>query len=350
MSSLQQLRGPIAAEKPCGDDLSYDPVFLDLQTKIRGREETQFAAAEEPDWKEILELALGLAARGKHLQVGVILSAALLQTQGLPGFCEGLQLLSVWLENYWEPLYPRLDPDDQNDPTERVNLLQALSVTAEGDPLRFCERLAHLPLSESPTLGRLDLAQIETGQEASAAESKTGASPAQVAAALRDTPPEWLQKRRDAAHGALAALRQMEALLGKYIGGGRAPNWEALKNKLTAIRSVLGQSASTNAAEAPSTVGSAPAPVGAPANREAAPRVAAPGGIESRADVLAALDAVREYYKRREPSSPVPFLIQRAQRLVPLDFLQIMGDLAPDSLAQIKTVTGATDAPPEKSV
>lgn len=347
MSSFQQLWGPIAADKPCGEDLSYDAVFLELQTKIRGKEETQFSAAEEPDWREIRQISQELAGRGKHLQVGIFLSAALLQTQGLPGFCEGLRVLHAWLENFWDTLYPSLDPEDNNDPTERVNLLQALSVTTEGDPLRFCERLSHIPLTESPTLGKIDLAQIEAGKVAGEAK---GVTPAQLAAALRDTPPEGLQARRDAVLGSLEALGQMEALLGKYIGGGRAPNWEALRKKLEAMRSALGGEVpvaanAVNAATTPAT--SAAAAGNASAARAANSAAAAPGAIESREDVLAAFDAVCEYYRRREPSSPVPFLVQRARRMVAMDFMQIMGDLAPDSLPQIRGVTGVAEAKPE---
>ena len=65
--------------------------------------------------------------------------------------------------------------------------------------------------------------------------------------------------------------------------------------------------------------------------------------IETREDVLAALSAVCEYYHQREPSSPIPFLLQRARRLVNMDFLQIMSDLAPDAMAQMKNITGAAE-------
>jgi type VI secretion system protein ImpA len=41
-----------------------------------------------------------------------------------------------------------------------------------------------------------------------------------------------------------------------------------------------------------------------------------------------------------EPSNPAPLLIRRAQRLIGSDFLDIMRDLAPESLVQINTIAG----------
>jgi type VI secretion system protein ImpA len=41
-----------------------------------------------------------------------------------------------------------------------------------------------------------------------------------------------------------------------------------------------------------------------------------------------------------EPASPVPLLLKRALRLVEKNFFEIMQDLAPDSVAQIKLISG----------
>ena len=39
-------------------------------------------------------------------------------------------------------------------------------------------------------------------------------------------------------------------------------------------------------------------------------------------------------------SSPLPLLIDRAKRLAPMPFLDILRDLAPDGLAQAQTIAG----------
>jgi len=64
------------------------------------------------------------------------------------------------------------------------------------------------------------------------------------------------------------------------------------------------------------------------------------GAIASRDDVLAALDEICKFYKQREPASPVPWLLKRARRLVKMNFMEIMNELTPDALAQLKVITG----------
>ena len=49
----------------------------------------------------------------------------------------------------------------------------------------------------------------------------------------------------------------------------------------------------------------------------------------SRQDAVRALDAVADYFRRNEPSSPIPLLIEWAKRLVAKDFLEVLADIAP---------------------
>ncbi|AOD13666.1 hypothetical protein BER93_01620 [Xanthomonas fragariae] len=46
------------------------------------------------------------------------------------------------------------------------------------------------------------------------------------------------------------------------------------------------------------------------------------------------------YYARNVPSSPVPMLLRRAQRLVGCDFLALMKELAPGGIDELQRVTG----------
>ncbi len=65
-----------------------------------------------------------------------------------------------------------------------------------------------------------------------------------------------------------------------------------------------------------------------------------PNAINNQEDVIRVLDMACEYFKRHEPSSPVPLLLQRAKRLVAKDFLEILRDLTPAGVTQAEEISG----------
>ena len=71
-----------------------------------------------------------------------------------------------------------------------------------------------------------------------------------------------------------------------------------------------------------------------------APAGRLPARLDSREDVLRALELVIDYYRRREPGSAVPLLVERARRMVPMTFMEAIGDLAPDALTRVQDLLG----------
>jgi type VI secretion system protein ImpA len=64
------------------------------------------------------------------------------------------------------------------------------------------------------------------------------------------------------------------------------------------------------------------------------------GEIKSRQDAIRAIDAAATFFRKHEPSSPVPLLLDRAKRLVSKTFMEVLEDLAPDGVMQAKLVGG----------
>ena len=124
---LAALLAPVSAEAPSGEPVEYDPQFNELETLSKGTPEqevgTTIIPAEEPDWREVERVGLELAARAKDLRVAVYLVRAELKLGGLPGMAAGLALIRGYLEQYWPSVHPQLDPEDDNDPSARVNAL-----------------------------------------------------------------------------------------------------------------------------------------------------------------------------------------------------------------------------------
>ena len=76
---------------------------------------------------------------------------------------------------------------------------------------------------------------------------------------------------------------------------------------------------------------------------------AVPGQITSRQEVIACLDRIIDFYDRTEPASPVPFLARRMRRMVPMDFLKLMEDLAPSGLKEFRLLAGLGDDKKDRS-
>ncbi len=64
------------------------------------------------------------------------------------------------------------------------------------------------------------------------------------------------------------------------------------------------------------------------------------GELRSRQEAIRALDLVCRYLERHEPTNPAPLFIRRAQRLMTKNFMDIVKDLLPDSLANLERLTG----------
>jgi type VI secretion system protein ImpA len=339
MIDVEELLKPVSEKEPCGKDLSYDSGFLALDGLIAGKPETQFSAAEEPDWKAVRDACLELFEQSKDLRVAVKLSLALVKLEGAVGLRDGLALLKGLLERYWAELYPKLDPEENNDPLERVNILSSLSTPLGtfGDPLRFLQRLRQMPLANSPRMGWFSLADIAgdkitlpNGQE------KPIAPAGQIKAAFRDTKADELEGSGRAISDSIALAKEIDGFLTATVGAGQAADMGALMAVLTEIQKNL-------APYMPKIPGQAEVQ-SEHAGDGALETASGSGAIQSRQDVVRVLDRICEYYARTEPSSPLPLLLRRAQRLAEMDFLQIVDELTPAMRAQLDPIVGTRPA------
>jgi len=342
--NAEDLLNPISAEKPCGDDLSYDPAFQELEVLMRGKPETQFSPAEDPDWKQLQDRCLELWPRSKDLRLAAALSLASLKMSGVPAFRDSLALVKGLLEQYWDGVYPLLDASDNNDPTQRVNIIAGLAmpVGTYGDPMRILDRLREAPLTNSTQMGRFSLGDILRSEKGeSAPDGKAAPSPAQIDAAFKDSKPGDLEALNKAVGESLELVKAIDAFLTTTLGADKAPDLEALPRELKEMQKKLAPYLPAGSVPIPESgngeAGAATGPAGA--------RQPIAGEIQSRKDVARMIEKICEYYQREEPSSPVPYILRRAQRLADMDFMQIIDDLSPDSVKEILRITG--DKPKE---
>jgi len=328
---VDALLAPVSQDVPCGDDLEYDPAFTTLETAGQGKPEQQFGdtviAAIEPEWSVVMEQAQAILQRTKDLRPAVLLMRAATHEQGLEGLLLGLQLLTGLLDQYWEPLYPRLDADDDNDPTMRMNALAPLN-----DEMMLVRDLYDAQVGISRSMGPVRVREIATSYGILA--SAEAPSQAQVLGALAE-----IQAAQPALARMLTALEPSLAALRRVVGGRSGRDDLLDLGRLVPIGKLLAQVGGSLGGGDPGEIalGSEeciPADGGRPIAGVRG------DGIHSRQDALLMLDRVIAYFERAEPGNPAPLLLERAKQLIGVSFLDIMANLAPNALDTIETVTG----------
>ena len=330
------LLAAVSANSPCGEDMEYDADFLQLERAAKGQPERSMGdsilPAEPPQWRDIQQQSLDLLQRSKDLRITHFLLQSALALQGVAGLAQVLSLINALLRDYWAELHPRLDADDDNDPTVRINALTGLTCDTNIRLLR--ESI----LTRSRTFGPVSLrAALNASGLQSFADEQLGAQ--QLNAAFLDSDPEQLQATRDALSAARAACEAIEQQVNEQVGSAQGVDLSALKQPLKQALQILNQAVpGTDSSSVPEAVSEDNAPSVESAAAPAAPRPA--GDIANRDDVLRSLDKILAYYTRHEPSSPLPVLLNRAKNLVHADFAAIVRNLIPDGMSQFENLRG----------
>jgi type VI secretion system protein ImpA len=340
--NIESLLQPISAEAPCGPDLEYDPAFLELDRLSESKPEQQLGktivAAQEPDWKEVADRTLALLAKTKDIRIAVRLTRARLYTEGLAGFAFGLAVVRGIVETFWDGFYPKLDPEEGNDPTFRVNILMGLC-----DATTFIDRVRMVPIVTSRSFGRFSLRDLAIASgEITPLPGVVPPTAAAIDGAFTECQVSELQATAEALRAAHASLAAIEAFVGEKVGGSNGPNFSKLTGTLQSAEKILsarllqrgvGIAPAGNATDAGD--GSGDSAEGSDADRKSIS-----GEIRNRDDVIRMLDKLCSYYERLEPSSPIPILLQRSKRLVSASFLDIVRDMAPNGLAEVENLRG----------
>jgi len=330
LTNHEQLLQPISEALPAGENLEYDPAFLALERAAQGKPEQRMGASvvpgEPPEWGGVLGQAQALLARTKDLRVAVHLAAAALNRGGLEGMSEGLTLVGGLLETYWPSVHPQLDPEEGDDPTMRITALSALAAPS------LLATLRTTPVIRAQALGSVAMRDFSSVPGEATLDNNTVEGVFQsVDLPVLEAAVGWLSKCTE-------QLARIDKTFEEHTGA-RGPDLGALSRM---FREATAFAAPRLAARQPVAAAAEDAPTGgsaAPVARAAAPL----GEVNSREDVVRALDRICAYYARSEPSSPLPLLLQRCKKMVPMSFVDILKELAPSGLSQLETVVGKAD-------
>ncbi len=141
---MKAIMAPIPGDNPAGEDIRYSAVFEELKEARRADDPLDRGDWQRDiktaDWKKIIALAGdALASKTKDLQVAAFLVEALANTEGFAGVAAGLNIITGFLQDFWDPLYPRIE---EGDLEYRIG------------PLEFLNEKLWLPIKQIPVTDR----------------------------------------------------------------------------------------------------------------------------------------------------------------------------------------------------
>ena len=370
---IEILLAPLEGDNPSGVELRNEAQFHAIERLLESaaksvRVSTDIVlnpSATAVEWDDITSTGMELAAIGRDVRLLVIMVRTAFAEDGFEGLVAGLGLLHDTLDQHWDTMHPELRdrPSPRDAATPRVNALKQLENDNNGllgdmkysvllNPrgigpiLGYDLSVATLTASDVQAqysgLSQAELAEIGAKHEARA--NKTIAATRAMAAEEADKAEAMVATIIQAE----AAITTLCAKLSEKGGFGDEPGLSLPETSefLAKVRRTLEKAMSeTDApADAPTPsaapTASSPAPTSAPAGNG----FAAVAGINSRADVEASLDSIIAFYERTEPSSPIPHLAHRMRRMVQMDFLELMEEIAPSGMKEFRNIAGVEDA------
>lgn len=374
------LLDPVSADAPSGIELRNDPRFHAIERLLEpaGRDNKLKSdgsldeSAEDADWQDVLDQAMALAEDGRDLRLLVILCRAAARSEGFAGLADALRLLVDSLDQHWDTLHPEMR--DRDDPKAaalpRTNALHQLENDDNGllGDLKFGYLFA-MP-GVGPVAG-MDLADAALSEFEYLARSASGLNESEKAAIaahhaqrvnrVQAASRAFAAEKAEEAAAMIAGLADCRAILtelsdkvAEKAGFGSDPGLslpeldeflahcgQVLEKAQSEMAETKDDSTTPAPASAASDTASAEPPAATPAaaaNGTASAQ--ALGVISSRRDVEKSLDAIIAFYERTEPSSPIPHLARRMRRMVPMDFLELMEEIAPSGLKEFGNVAG----------
>lgn len=347
MFDIIHLLRPISDTRPCGEDLTFS-AEIDAIAESRRFDDPSLDQGEwttelkEADWGFVSERCTDLiASKSKDLRLAVWLAEASARTNHFRGLGAGYVLLSGLCDQYWEDLYPLAEEGDHE---QRIGNLSWLLIQS-------AQLVREMPITEGQhtafstadfEAARLHAVEAERlGNEAP--KEAIGPSLAEVEAARHNSSRGFYEVLLADVQYCMESLCQLEKSVDARLGI-EGPGFSSVKDALEkVIRFVtpMVRDLAITALSQSAEPGLTSAQDNAPAGAAQAPCVK--GAIQTRAQALAQLRLVADFFRQTEPHSPVAYLAEKAARWgnMPLhEWLRLVVK-DPGSLAHIEEMLGS---------
>jgi type VI secretion system protein ImpA len=141
---IKTILTPIPGDNPAGEDLRYAATYEELKEARRADDPLERGDWQRDiktaDWDKIVAIATeALSHKTKDLQIAAYLVEALTNTDGFAGVATGLTIITGFLKEFWEQVYPLIEEDDLE---YRIG------------PLEFLNEKVWLPIKQIPLTDR----------------------------------------------------------------------------------------------------------------------------------------------------------------------------------------------------
>ncbi len=340
MISEETYNKPISMDSPAGINVEYDEDYQKLLVMLQTKPEQQFGdlivEAQEPDWEKVFNLSSEIILnKSKDLSIMSYFTQSGVVCYGLKSLSDGLKVIFSNLEAYWEDVYPKLyDEDEDYDPDYRIN---SLSLFNSLDGIVRDVRNAFIVkngLSQASFTVK-DIENIIENPTTSHEYYPGGIERLNIDIQIAS---EQTNSAVKAVVDSLEYISNIKLLFIKNTPGYEV-KFESLEKVLFKVKKlcvVEAQGIDTQVESSHMEIN----PIGNIKPTMDQVFNLANYTVSSRQDVDLLLEKIYLYFEKHEPSHPAPLFIRRIQRLMNLNFYEIMKDISPDSLNHLETLVG----------
>lgn len=114
---LDAILAPVPGDNPAGEDLRYSSIYDEIKEARRADDALDRGdwkhEIKTSDWDKVITTAVeALSKKSKDLQIAAWLAEALTNTEGFNGLATGFKILTGFLGDYWDHLYPMIEEGD----------------------------------------------------------------------------------------------------------------------------------------------------------------------------------------------------------------------------------------------
>ncbi len=320
--NLEALLSPISEESPSGSNCREDPSLSNYYQQVKGarnaarsaeRNNLYNDATDEADehWRTVVGLAPKIITeQSKDLEVASWYSEAMIRRHGFAGLRDAFAIIKSLINEFWDHLYPM--PDEDGIET-RVSPLAGLNGEgAEGvllAPIRntvitqgnSTGPFTYWEYQQAVEIGRI--VDMEAREEKS---KKLGYSLETIEKAVSESSSDFFVNLRDDLSQAIDHYKAIGTSLDELCGTYDAPPTSNILNILEECLSAVNY------------IGEAKFPIEIPEEDEQgpsdAPTTAAPSGapVTSKEAAFRQIQLASDFFKKSDPNSPIPFLLEQA--------------------------------------